>query len=207
MIKSKAFQNASFALGILCFVFAALLLLWLFRDARRRGTAGSVWTVIGVAVALVAALLGLSLSTYGFGPVGLFALVGLLFVALIYSFVRPGDYLTDAREQQMSLLLLEAQIEQETCPTCGHGIETKFLVCPYCNTTLRVACDFCGQPIKPEWTICPYCKANQRQHVGESALFVPPSSSQSYDTYDSFDDEANVKPAKQKKTTRTQGAR
>ena len=193
IIKSKVFQNASFAVGILCFILAALLLLWLWRDARRRGATGAVWTVIGVAVALVAALVGLSLSEYGFGPVGILAILALLVVIMVYSFVRPSDFIADAREQALSLQLLEAQIERETCPTCGHGVETKFLICPYCNTTLRVACDFCGQPIQPDWAVCPYCKANQRQHAQDSALFIAPPPS--YDAYDTFeDDEVDIKP-------------
>ncbi len=202
IIESKAFQSGSFAIGILCFIFAALVLLWLFRDARRRGAAAPVWTVVGVVAGILAALIGLSFSKYGFGPVGLMSLLALAVVCAIYSFTRPGDFLSDAREQQLSLMLLEAQIDRETCPTCGQGIETTFLVCPHCNTTLRVSCDYCGQPIKPHWMICPYCKSNQRVRTEGVKSFLPTTSPSK-----TIDDDRDVKSEPPHKTTRTRGAR
>ena len=206
IITSSAFQNVSFAIGILCFIFAALLLFWLYRDAQRRGAAAAVWTVIGVVVGIVAALVGLSSAKYGFGPVGIFALLALAIVVILYTFLRPQDVLADAHEQQLSLLLLEAQIENETCPTCGKAIETTFLVCPHCNTTLRVSCDYCGKPIKPEWMICPYCKSNQRLHTEESTNFLAPAPPRGV-----FKDEDNEEPTTQapqkKATTRKPRAR
>jgi len=199
VITSRAFQGASFVIGLLCFIFAVSLLMWLYRDAYRRGTAASVWTVIGVVAGIAAALAGFAFSKYGFGPVGALALIAVLIVVAIYTFLRPEDYLGDMREQQLALALLEAQIDKDTCPTCVHGIESTFLVCPYCNTTLRVPCDYCGKPIKPEWMLCPYCKSNQRLRTGETTNRLPVSQ----DVEKEKDDP--VKPPR-KKATRKQSA-
>ncbi|MCL2324700.1 MAG: zinc ribbon domain-containing protein [Actinomycetia bacterium] len=201
VIKSRAFQDISFVFGVLCFVFAVLLLFWLYRDARRRGANAAIWTGVGVFAGIVAGIAGLSLAKYGFGPVGLLALLALAVVIVFYSFLRPDDRITDVREQQMSLLLLEAQIDQGTCPTCRHGIEPTFLVCPFCNTTLRISCVHCGKPIKPDWVVCPYCNSNQHRHPAAtptSSTFAP---------VDEFKEPDTKAPRPARKTTRKRSAR
>ncbi len=170
IVKGAAFQSASLVFGVLFLLLTVLIAFWVYRNAQRRGASAVVWVVVTAFVAVLAGIFGLSLSKYGFGIVGLFALIAALLVVMVYMFIRPSEDLADDQEQQLSLHLLEAQLEAETCPVCGHAIEREFLLCPNCHTTLRVPCDYCGHPIKPTWTICPYCSANQgaRSEFSES---------------------------------------
>jgi len=43
------------------------------------------------------------------------------------------------------------------CPNCGKGVEDDFIICPYCQTTLKAKCAKCGQLLEEDWVACPYC--------------------------------------------------
>ncbi len=51
------------------------------------------------------------------------------------------------------------------CPSCGHGLQGDFNICPYCGAKLKVNCPSCGKEVSDEWKICPYC--------GDSLIPVP----------------------------------
>jgi Double zinc ribbon len=118
------------------------LIAWTFLDARRR---------IQDPV-LVACATGASLFPY----------VG----TVVYSILRPPEFLEDARERQLEIRAAELrvrQLEEQSCPSCGHPIERTYLRCPNCRARVKDPCESCEKPIDPRWTVCPYCETPQRR--------------------------------------------
>jgi hypothetical protein len=123
----------------------AALVFWTFADARRRIGDGML---VGCATA----------ASFFFPFVG----------SIVYSIVRPPEYLDDVRERELEIAAAEArlnQVEGLHCPHCDFEIEKSFLRCPSCLRRLKEPCGTCGRPLDPRWKICPYCEAE----VGQAA--------------------------------------
>ena len=109
---------------------------WVWKDARRR--------IEDRIVITVAVLTGLV-----FGPFGL----------LIYSILRPPEYLEDIRERELEMQAMEQRLaEDQRCPFCKTRVKDDFLVCPHCMRRLREVCGNCRRPLDPDWRVCPYCE-------------------------------------------------
>jgi len=151
---SDFFASAAWSIGfVLVQVFAVALWLalsyWVYQDARRRfENSGAIAAC--VAIALIIPFLG----------------------ALVYLFIRPPEYLTDAHDRELEMLALESQVEGLRCPSCDGVVTPRFLVCPNCITSLRQPCRRCSEPLDPHWQVCPYCAASatpaQNQSVEET---------------------------------------
>ena len=118
------------------------LIAWTFLDARRR---------IKDPV-LVACATGASLFPY----------VG----TLVYSILRPPEFLEDARERDLEMRASELrvrQLEEQSCPNCAYPIERSYLRCPNCRARVKDPCENCEKPIDPRWIVCPYCEMPQRR--------------------------------------------
>lgn len=118
------------------------LIAWTFLDARRR---------IKDPV-LVACATGASL----------FPFVG----SIVYSILRPPEFLDDARERDLEIRASELrvrQLEEQSCPNCRYPIERSYLRCPNCRARVKDPCENCEKPIDPRWTVCPYCEMPQRR--------------------------------------------
>ena len=169
IIESVAFQTISLGLGLVTFVSAVALVFWLFRDARRRGSLSILWGLLGAIALIVGVIIGFGQPTWGFIAVGAASLGAVLVVMLAYTLLRPAEFAADAQERELSQRLLEAELENHACPSCGGGIEVDFLICPSCNVTLRRPCDYCARPIKTNWVTCPYCLARRGQGEARAA--------------------------------------
>jgi hypothetical protein len=118
------------------------LIAWTFLDARRR---------IKDPV-LVACATGASLFPY----------VG----TIVYSILRPPEFLEDAKERELEIRASELrvkQLEEQSCPNCGYPIERSYLRCPNCRARVKDPCENCEKPIDPRWVVCPYCEMPQRR--------------------------------------------
>ena len=47
------------------------------------------------------------------------------------------------------------------CHLCNHVIKEKWIVCPFCETSLKdnlnSECESCHTPLDPSWKVCPVC--------------------------------------------------
>jgi hypothetical protein len=118
------------------------LIAWTFLDARRR-----IKDPVIVACATGASL---------------FPFVG----TIVYSILRPPEFIEDARERDLEIRASELrvrQLEEQSCPNCGYPIERSYLRCPNCRARVKDPCESCEKPIDPRWVVCPYCEMPQRR--------------------------------------------
>lgn len=93
---------------------------------------------------------------------------------IVYSILRPPEFLEDRRERELEIRASELrvrQLEETSCPNCEHPVERTFLRCPNCRARIKDPCDSCGKPVDPRWSICPYCETPTRKATSER----PPS--------------------------------
>ena len=139
---SDFFSSSTFhAIVLLVLFFVGVLWLalvfWTYKDAKRR-----VDDPVLVGVSIVTALV--------------FPFVG----ALVYTILRPPEYLDDVRERELEIKAMEDRLVKRDlhCPVCRTEVDSTFLVCPICTTKLKQACVTCKQPLEALWQVCPYCE-------------------------------------------------
>lgn len=87
----------------------------------------------------------------------LFPFVG----TLVYSILRPPEFLEDVRERETDIRESEIRLrhlEHSSCHKCGSPVESDFIRCPSCRTRLKSPCPQCSRPVGLEWRVCPYCE-------------------------------------------------
>ncbi len=85
---------------------------------------------------------------------------------IVYSILRPPEFLADQQERQLEIRSSELrlrQLEEQSCPNCEHPVERNFLRCPNCRARIKDPCESCGKPIDPRWSLCPYCETPVRR--------------------------------------------
>ena len=63
--------------------------------------------------------------------------------------------ITSIAEIQRAVLSDEGH--EQLCRNCGHVVSMDFVVCPFCQNTLKEKCSGCGHPLDPIWEACPNC--------------------------------------------------
>jgi hypothetical protein len=123
------------------------LVAWTFFDARRR---------MSDAV-LVASSVGASF---------VFPFIG----TVVYSILRPPEFLEDAHEREVEIKAAELRVRQlteQSCPKCEYPVEKSYLRCPNCRARLKDPCTSCGKPVDPRWALCPYCETPVQKRAPE----------------------------------------
>ena len=133
--------SLNLAVNLLILVLVVIwisLIYWTWADARRR-IDDSV--LVGAATAA-----------------SLFPFIG----TIVYSILRPPEFLEDARERELEIKAAELRLRrlsETSCPRCEHPIELSWLRCPECQHRLKDPCRSCGRPVDPRWSVCPRCEA------------------------------------------------
>ena len=97
----------------------------------------------------------------------LFPFVGVI----VYSILRPPEFLDDRRERELEIRASELrvrQLEENSCPNCEHPVERTYLRCPSCRARIKDPCESCGKPVDPRWSLCPYCETPTRRKEPEA---------------------------------------
>ena len=124
-------------------VFWLSLIYWTWADARRRIKDPVLITTATVLSAVV-------------------PFIG----TVIYTILRPPEFLADAREREVETQASELRMRHltvQSCPRCEHPIERTWLRCPDCQHRLKDPCRSCSRPVDPRWSICPYCETPLRR--------------------------------------------
>jgi hypothetical protein len=118
------------------------LIYWTYMDAKRR-----IEDPVLIACATAASV---------------FPFIG----TIVYTILRPPEFLEDREERELELRAAELRLRQlveQSCPHCEYPIERNYLRCPNCERRLRNPCRKCTQPLDPKWGRCPYCEAEVRR--------------------------------------------
>jgi Double zinc ribbon len=137
-IENDGLNLAVNLLVFFLFVIWVALVYWTYADASRR-----LDDPLLIGCATVASL---------------FPFIG----TIIYTIVRPPEYLEDVHERELEVRAAEkrlALLDNRTCRNCGSEVESSFLRCPTCMRKLKEPCRSCGRPLDPRWRVCPYCEA------------------------------------------------
>ena len=138
--QSTTFDAIVKFVGFFFLVLWLALVFWTFKDARRR-----IADPILIGVSVVTALV--------------FPFVG----ALVYTILRPPEYLDDVRERELEIRAMERRLgADQRCPYCRSEIEASYLICPVCTSKLKTACRRCKAPLEQHWKVCPYCETEVR---------------------------------------------
>lgn len=134
-------KNILPVVGLIVGSYVALLwvasLIWTYRDIRSRSS-DILLQVLSVSLVLVLNFAGL----------------------IIYVILRPRETLVQKYERELEETYMRRDIEDEhVCPSCQRGIQPDFIMCPYCQTSLRRPCGNCERVIDLTWQVCPYCAA------------------------------------------------
>jgi double zinc ribbon protein len=140
-INNSGLNLAATLFLLLLVVLWLALIVYTYLDARRR-----ISDPFLVACATVASF---------------FPFVG----TIVYTIVRPPEYLEDAHERELEIKAAELRVRQlreQSCPNCEYPVEKNYLRCPNCQRRLKDPCPTCGKPVDPRWGLCPYCETNLR---------------------------------------------
>ncbi len=96
---------------------------------------------------------------------------------VIYMLLRPKETLRVNFERELEEeALLQDLEERQACPVCKRRVHEDYLLCPHCETHLKLQCRGCSRPIVPTWKACPYCTTPvptvQQQTIGRPAAPV-----------------------------------
>jgi len=114
------------------FIIWIAIIVWVYKDAERRGMSGVLWALL--------------------------VFIGNLIGLLIYLIVRQ-DHVPTASGQTTIPAPATKTTTSKTCPSCQKPVEKDFTFCPHCGAAIQQVCRACGKPTDAAWKVCPLCGA------------------------------------------------
>lgn len=121
---------ALFLLPAAFIILWGAVLIWVYRDAQKRGMNGVLWLLL--------------------------VLIGNVIGLLIYAIVRSE---TPVKRPAPGGGEQAAAPSTGACPACGRSLAAGYTFCPYCGRGLKKTCPACGKPVEEGWKACPSCGA------------------------------------------------
>ncbi|MBN2408882.1 MAG: zinc ribbon domain-containing protein [Candidatus Aminicenantes bacterium] len=119
------------------FIVWIAVVIWVYKDAERRGMSGLLWALL--------------------------VFIGNLIGLLIYLIVRQDH---PSREEQGTAgvgppaTVSSSESKEMVCAACGKPVERHFVFCPHCGASLQPVCKSCGKAVDSAWKVCPHCGAS-----------------------------------------------
>ena len=91
---------------------------------------------------------------------------------VVYTILRPPEFLEDREERELELRAAELRLRQlieQSCPHCEYPIERNYLRCPNCERRLRNPCRKCSKPLDPKWGAAPTARPRSAAPAASAA--------------------------------------
>jgi len=141
----------AFGLAFLFLILWIAVIVWVFKDAEKRGMNGLLWALLvffGHLIGLIVFLIVRQDHPAGGAP------------AASRPSAPPASQRTSpGPEPAASPAVSTAGQASLTCPSCHKPVEKVFVYCPHCGTALQPVCRNCGRPVAADWKTCAYCGA------------------------------------------------
>ena len=144
----------AFGLAFLFLILWIAVIVWVYKDAERRGMNGLLWSLLvffGHLIGLIVFLIVRQDHPAGFGAGASASPAPPVSAKTSPGTVQPAAPSAAAAGPAASSSM--------TCPNCRAPVEKAFAFCPHCGTALQPACPSCGRPAAADWKTCPYCGA------------------------------------------------
>ena len=91
---------------------------------------------------------------------------------VVYTILRPPEFLEDREERELELRAAELELRQrieQSCPHCEYPIERNYLRCPNCERRLRNPCRKCHKPLDPRGESAPTARPRSASSSARNA--------------------------------------
>jgi RNA polymerase subunit RPABC4/transcription elongation factor Spt4 len=136
----------AWSFSLLFLIIWIAVIVWVYRDAERRGMSGLLWALL--------------------------VFIGNLIGLLIYLIVRQdhpeaasGETAAVCCDERAASAPIAKTAPSLTCPSCQKPVEKDFAFCPNCGARLQPVCPSCGRPVEVGWKVCPHCGLKLQKEV------------------------------------------
>jgi RNA polymerase subunit RPABC4/transcription elongation factor Spt4 len=128
--------------GLLVLAFWIAVLVWVYKDAEKRGMNALVWTLVVFFLHFI-----------GF--------IVYLLVRTDHPIRVPGPAASGtAAAPTMPAPAMSTVAAPPMCPQCGKITEREHAFCPAGGARIKPVCSACGKPVESGWKACPGCGAS-----------------------------------------------